>query len=142
MKNTNVFLLFLASILVLSACQSLEKVLPKDDASWNLVKETINEYEDGVATVTDSVTVYTDPIVYKFNEDGTGTYTEGTDTETFNWTYDEDAEILTLEEGGFALPFEVREWSKTRMELFTDLEIEFLGSTFLTEVLFEFEKAE
>ncbi|MFK7926494.1 MAG: lipocalin family protein [Bacteroidia bacterium] len=142
MKTINVFFLFLATVLVLSACQSLETILPKNDGSWNLVKETINEYEDGVQTLTDSVTTFATPDVYTFNEDGTGTYTDDGATQSFNWTYNADTEILSLDVDGITLDFEVREWTKNDMKLFTSLEFEFFGTTFLSEYDWEFERAE
>lgn len=142
MKTFKVFFLFLAAVLVLSSCQDLEKILPKDNGSWKLVQETISEFEDGVATVTDSVVTYSNPTVWKFNEDGTGSYTEDGVTEAFAWTYDADAETLNIDVDGIVLDFDVLEWTKDNMKLFFELEFDFLGTKFVSASVYDFEKAE
>ncbi|MFK7926493.1 MAG: hypothetical protein AB8H47_31380 [Bacteroidia bacterium] len=142
MKTINVLFLFLATALVLSSCQNLEKVLLKNDGSWNLVQSTENQYEDGVAVLTDSVTTYANPTVWKFNEDGTGAFTEDGVTDAYNWTYDEDAEVLSIEVDGIVLDFDVLEWTKSDMKLLFELEFDLLGTMFLSETVYDFEKAE
>lgn len=133
MNKINFLAIVFAAALGLTACQNVEKILPSNEGTWEAVSITISEFEDGVATVTDSVVTYNGNLTYKFNDDGTGVYTEDNDTEEFTWLYDSDNEKLTITEGSIPAIFDVIEISKDEMQLFFTFEIEFFGTTFRTD---------
>ncbi|MEL6589167.1 MAG: hypothetical protein AAFQ68_03765 [Bacteroidota bacterium] len=133
MKKFNFLVLFFVAALAFTACQNPEKIIPSNEGTWEAVSITISEFEDGVATVTDSVVTYNGNLTYQFNEDGTGVYTEDNETENFTWLYDSDNEKLTISDGLFPLIFDVVEISKDEMELFVTFELEFLGTVSRTD---------
>lgn len=133
MNKLNVLVVFFTAALAFTACQNPEKILPSNEGTWEAVTITISEFEDGVATVTDSVVTYNGNLTYQFNEDGTGVYTEDSDTENFTWLYDSDNEKLTISDGLFPLIFDVVEISKDEMELFVSFEIDLFGTVSRTD---------
>ena len=85
----------IAAILALSSCQNLERILPKNTGTWTAVSGTVNVFEGGTAVTSDSTIAYgSGELVFQFNEDGSGTYTEDGEDTDFTWTYNAELEQL------------------------------------------------
>ncbi|MEL7532556.1 MAG: hypothetical protein AAFN10_14660, partial [Bacteroidota bacterium] len=140
-KNRNVLLAFLAAVLVLTACQNLEKILPKNTGTWNAVSGSVTVLEDGVAITTDS-TVSVTGVTYQFNDDGSGEYTEDGQTSSFTWSYDEENEQITTTESGTSITYDVLDYTNKTMTLFFPFEIDFFGIMLRTESTINLERAE
>lgn len=143
MKNRRVVFFLFAAVIALASCKNFEKILPSNEGTWNAVTGTFNVFEDGTQTVTDSMLNYTaGTLVYQFNEDGTGTYTEDGVVDSLTWSFNADMEQLTTTIDGFPFVMDVVECTKTTMTLFYELELELFGTTIKTEVTLDLEKDE
>ena len=140
-KKRNAILGLLAAVLVLAACQNLEKILPANTGTWNAVSGSVSIIEDGTVLVSDS-TVSVSGTSFQFNEDGTGSYTEDGQTSTFTWSYDADSEQITTTESGESITYDVLDYTKNTMTIFFPFEIDFLGLILRTETTLNLERAE
>ncbi|RMG72463.1 MAG: hypothetical protein D6722_05375 [Bacteroidetes bacterium] len=142
MKKINLIFSLLAFAFVLSACVNLEKVLPQNTGTWKAVSGKTSTFEDGVAVVTDSTYTITEEITFQFNEDGTGVYTEdGQDTD-FEWSYNAEDEKLSMTMDGITIVYDVLEFTRNTMTIFTSFEFEFFGINIKTDSSLDLEKTE
>jgi hypothetical protein len=140
MKKLNLLFVVVVALVAFTACANLEKILPQNTGTWTATTGAISVFEDGVAITSDSTVNFNGSVTYLFNEDGTGVYTEDGNSEDFNWTYNDEAEQLTIETDGLPVVYDVLEFSKDEMTLFFSFEIDFFGIKLRTDTTFDMEK--
>lgn len=141
MKKHFVLLLALAAVVALSSCKKVDKVLPKKTGDWKAVSGSVSTFVDGVAVTTDSTFTPSEDVIYHFDDDGTGTYTEGSAaSDAFTWTYSKDPETLSITQDGVTIDYDILECTKKEMTWFFPFEIEFFGITTRTETTFNVER--
>ena len=91
-------LVLVCLLLTLAACTRVDKVLPKNEGAWQLNQTRIQVYMD--AELQSDTTIYDGsalvPPVYTFQKGGSGTLVgQGFDL-TFEWSYDNNANDLSL----------------------------------------------
>lgn len=80
-------------IFLASGCSSVDKVLPKQDGTWNV------DYTYLKITVGGTVLIEAESTnngTMTFNSDGTGSHTTDGGTSTFTWVYSETSETISL----------------------------------------------
>lgn len=140
MKNLKVLAFAMVAAFALVSCNSVEKILPKKDGTWNNTSVDSKVYIDDVLflelTLTDSLGSST------FEKDGTGESFDasGTSTGTFTWTATD--EEVSLTQDGTTDTFEVLESSKSEQTWYqSETEVD-NGVTTRTEVTLKIEKAD
>ncbi len=139
--NLNVFFVALLAIAALSSCMNLEKILPKNTGTWEVVTDRTATYEDETL-VSDSTTTYSGEVTYQFNEDGSGVFTEDGQTTNFTWSHNEEAEQLTITEDGLAIVLDVLSYTRDTMTLFYTFDFDFFGVVFKTETTLNLKRVE
>ena len=140
MKKLNLILVMLVVAGVFTACCNVEKVLPKKEGDWKVTNATTSVFVDGQAQTTDSTSTPDEDVIYHFDEGGTGSYQEGSQSSDFAWSYNKDTEQITITQDGFAQVYDVLDCGKKAMQLFFTFEIEFFGITTRTETTFDMER--
>lgn len=105
MKQSLVFSLFLSLVVLLSSCASNPtKVLPSKDGEWAV---------SGNTKVTITTTGFPDNIT-NTPASGTASFTgstvtfkSGSDSDTYNWSYDKDTEKITLTDNSGSYVYDV-----------------------------------
>lgn len=131
------FLPLIALLLFVSAScnkqKQLEKTLFKKNGTWNINTFTYTGYEDNVLYYNET---FSNAGTFVFAENGTGTATftiDGdTDVNAFTWTNTEDKITIVID--GDAIIFDVKDQSKSTMELentdsYTDMGISYRDVT-------------
>jgi hypothetical protein len=93
MNTVKSFLLIALIAIVAVGCGKVEKILPKKDGVWKVVKQEQRIYENNVLveTLTDiSVTSFT------FKDDDSGTYVDDGTTYPFTWSVNDDNDEISL----------------------------------------------
>ena len=112
MKKFSAIMFTVAAVVLMTACNNVEKILPKKDGTWNI--SMITETETVNRTVTSDTTYSPVGTSFTFDKDGTGTYTEPDTTDSFTWAYNDDNETITMTLASFplAIVYDVLESSK------------------------------
>ena len=107
MKNAKNLIILLVTLTTIAACTNLERILVFPNGTWNvdqLVKET---YISGLGVQNDTTA---NDGTMTFDNDKTGSYEDANgDTGTFTWSYDKEAEVLTVVENSDSLFYDVIE---------------------------------
>ena len=113
MKLFKAFAFTLIAAFALSSCNNVEKILPKKDGLWNV--KNIHQ----VTTVDGMVqqdTMMADQGTMMFNSDGTGVTTDNNgNTNEFTWSYDKDADVVSVTQDSLTFENNVLE-SSSKMQ--------------------------
>ena len=114
-SKLSLFTLIVFSILMITSCTKLEKVLAKKDGKWNVTR-TLTRSTVGGIPVYDSTS--TNPnMSYTFNDDGTGLISSGISSSTsFTWTSDNKAETITIVISGITTIWQVTDESRKELK--------------------------
>ena len=120
------------------SCNKVEKILPKKDGIWKVTQMTQTDYKNGTQTSTET---QTDSLpTYTFNKDGSGSYTDGVDSGTFEWSVNSDNDKITLTEQGFGITMDVVESKKKTQKWQWNVESTVADTTFKTETVMDLER--
>jgi hypothetical protein len=122
-----------------AACTAdFDKIIVKQDGTWNVAKITSESYTNGVL---DSTDVSENEGTITFNSDNTGSY-NGIDGESgnFTWSYNAEIEQLTWTEDSVSLTYDILESSNKAQTLQTDITFDFFGVEFKTVITIELDR--
>lgn len=102
MKSFTIFAAALTLVIGMTSCNKVEKILPKQDGTWNISSQVSREYENDslvfTGTETNVGTLF-------FDKEGTGTFTDADTTTTFTWTVNSDGDQVTICQDFFGIQF-------------------------------------
>ena len=130
MKSFRILAIAALAAVFFTGCMNLEKLLP-NVGTWNMSEVNQKVYQDG--TLATDTTIY-DLGTITFNDDGTGSTTSDNQTTEFTWSYDGDAETITITEDSTVTTMDVLESSKKEIKTFNSTEFEFFGVTIKTDM--------
>ncbi len=93
MKTLSATLLFVALLLTMVGCGSVEKILPKQGGKWNTVSTAYTRFVNNAA---DSSWVDSQVLSYVFDKTGSATLTENGGTHTITWYMNPDGDLMTI----------------------------------------------
>lgn len=97
MKKIRVTLILAVLAFGLFSCGKTDKILVRHDGKWNVDKITITTTVSGFS----STSTENDFGVMTFKDNGTGTleYSDGSPTDSFTWSVNNDNDVITLKIG-------------------------------------------
>jgi hypothetical protein len=133
-----IFLVVLAATMFAACTADFDKIIVKQDGTWNVAKSTTESYTNGVL---DSTEVTENDGTITFKDDMTGSYvdSDGT-TGNFTWAFNEELETITITEDSFPLTFDILESSNNAQTLQTEIAFEFFGVEIKTVNTIELER--
>jgi hypothetical protein len=133
-----IFLVVLAATMFAACTADFDKIIVKQDGTWNVAKITSESYTNGVL---DSTDVSENEGTITFNSDNTGSY-NGIDGESgnFTWSYNAEIEQLTWTEDSVSLTYDILESSNKAQTLQTDITFDFFGVEFKTVITIELDR--
>lgn len=124
-------LLILASLFGACASDAYDKVLVRQEGTWNIDSISNEEYEDGIRIVSE---VDESGGIYLFNRNKKGFYILGDgDTDEFTWDYDPEAGGLSITSDNYTFTFEVVEFTENSQTLRSEI-IFFVGDSYITTI--------
>lgn len=125
-----IFLVFLAASMFAACTADFDKIIVKQDGTWNVDKVTTESYTNGNLDTTE---VLENQGTITFNSDNTGSYQDlNGESGNFTWTYNADTEQLTWTEDSISLTYDILESSNNAQTMQSEFTFDFFGQTFRT----------